>query len=428
MLQSGTRTSLAFDKGATVRYTFVANDIGVVQGIMLYSVPIAPSKAEKASDDDPAVDKSTKNDAAVNKPAKKAGSAARPSATAPNAAGGGTADQLHVKKVEVKCPRAGDVKAVKAAIFTIDAWVGEAGIKATVGGAVGEADPLDLKALTKRRGSVVLVAGGASAENSKQVVSSDPRWAAISDRVIRTLNRHLSEFRVARSIENAYSKIFKRGTIVPFNPHPQILDGFMKRTVSEDLSATPSSRMLFRKAFPSGTAHIRESESRRTRGGMTCSVHYTMVVDVAGNHAFANPAFPMTVDLQACAFYRTVYEEILSNVIDRRSGIHTWGTFSTDGASCLAGKMAPFRPTPQIAICFYMQSEFTRRMEHILEAHVERFIGCGRRPSSERLSRVDTLLCSQQVPGDEPHTSRAAVGIILCCQWKRRGHPASRAK
>lgn len=100
------------------------------------------------------------------------------------------------------------------------------------------------------------------------------------------------------------------GMVVLFNPHAGLLQEFTQSCVKEDLDTTPHIALLLGKAFSvaqvsrSATPELEEAPKE----GLLCSVRYTKVFDAAGNFAYANPYFPMSVDLQACSYYSGVYQ------------------------------------------------------------------------------------------------------------------------
>ena len=134
------------------------------------------------------------------------------------------------------------------------------------------------------------------------------------------------------SVASAYAAVLDRGMVVPYNPHPVLLDDFIVKCVGEDLAAAPDPGGLTAKAFPSPWIAAGDDDDALTQhgahvlkaAGADRSVRYAKVTDTAGNVAWANPDFPMTVDLQACAYYREVYVTTLLGSARLHGGRARW--------------------------------------------------------------------------------------------------------
>lgn len=107
--------------------------------------------------------------------------------------------------------------------------------------------------------------------------------------------------------------------VVSYNPHSELLDDFMNLAVLEDLNTAPAMSLLIDKAFPIPHASerpnliggdISQTVARGKDKTRKYQIQYTKVLDVSGNFAYANPFFPMSADLQACSFYRRVYQVV----------------------------------------------------------------------------------------------------------------------
>jgi hypothetical protein len=84
-----------------------------------------------------------------------------------------------------------------------------------------------------------------------------------------------------------------------------------------------SHRACYNQAFTTDIRNSRDGAgAASTHGGDKREVHYCKGVDSGGNAAFANPGFPMSMDLQACELYREVYGCVPTPAQHTRTHIH----------------------------------------------------------------------------------------------------------